>query len=88
MGRLSVCDQSNQSSRFAVYCGGGVYVHGVSLSDSIKTISTGPLEGAMGAPRRVAIGAMHAARGAGLRAWLVQHPARAIGCNYGAGVAA
>lgn len=83
MGHLPSCDQQN---RFAIYCGAGLYVHGVSLSDTIKTISTGPLEGAMGAPRRVAIGALHAARRAGLRAWLVQHPARAIGCNYGAGL--
>lgn len=81
MARL--CVSSDQSNRFAVYCGGGVYVAGVSLQNKQTVIETGPLSGALCASRRVAIGALHTARKAGLNAWLVQHPAAAVGCSYG-----
>lgn len=69
------------STRFAVYCGSGVFVHAVSLDLETKlpVIETGSMSGAMCVSRRVAVGALHAARRAGLRAWLVQHPARAVG---------
>ena len=76
MARLS-CDLS---ARFAVYCGGGVYVQSVTLDQStlLPVICTGAAHGALCASRRVAIGALHAARKAGLNAWLVQHPARVV----------
>lgn len=76
MARLS-CDLS---ARFAVYCGGGVYVQSVTLDQStlLPVICTGAVNGALCASRRVAIGALHAARKAGLNAWLVRHPARVV----------
>ena len=76
MARLS-CDLS---ARFAVYCGGGVYVQSVTLDQStlLPVVCTGAVHGALCASRRVAIGALHAARKAGLNAWLVQHPARVV----------
>ena len=65
-------------NRFAVYCGRGVYVTGVqALQTSTSFIHTGPVEKALAASRRVAIGALHEARRAGLTAWLVRHPERA-----------
>lgn len=81
MARL--CVANDQSSRFAVYCGAGVYVKGVAFENNQKIIETGPLSGALCASKRVAIGALHTARRAGLNAWLVQHPAAAVGCTYG-----
>lgn len=80
MGRL--CVSNEKSSRFAVYCGGGVYVRGVSLENNRSVVETGPLSGALCASRGVAVGALHTARRAGLNAWLVQHPAAAVGCSY------
>lgn len=80
MARL--CASNDPDNRFAVYCGGGVYVNGVSLQNKQTVIETGPLSGALNASRRVAVGALHAARRAGLNAWLVQHPAAAVGCSY------
>lgn len=84
MARL--CASFNQA-RFAVYCGAGIYVHGVSLSGSVKTISTGSITGALSAPRSVAIGVLHAARDHGLNAWLVKHPASTVGRRDAVGVA-
>lgn len=76
-------------SRFAIYCGSGVYVQSVKLDTATKlpVIDTGSVHGALCASRRVAVGALHAARRAGLRAWLVQHPARAIGATVVAAAA-
>lgn len=84
-----LCKSADLSARFAVYCGAGVYVQAVSLDTQTKlpVIDTGSVHGALCASRRVAVGALHAARRAGLRAWLVQHPARAIGVTVDAGVA-
>ena len=65
-------------NRFAVYCGRGVYVTGFhALYKTTSFIHTGPVEKAMAASRRVAIGALHEARRSGLNAWLVRHPERA-----------
>ena len=85
MGHKS-CDLS---ARFAVYCGAGVYVRAVSLDrqTNLPVVETGALHGALPVSRRVAVGALHAARRAGLSAWLVQHPARAIGAAVACGVA-
>lgn len=80
MDRL--CVANNQSARFAVYCGAGVYVKGVALENNQSVIETGPLACALSAPRGVAVGALHTARRAGLNAWLVQHPAHAVGVSY------
>ena len=84
MARLCVAD--HHQNRFAVYCGAGVYVAGVNLQNNQTVIETGPLACALLASRRVAIGAVHTARRAGLSAWLVQHPARAIGSTLVAAV--
>lgn len=83
MGRSCIPD--HQSNRFAVYCGAGVYIKAVKHDGHQSIIETGPLSIALSASRSVAIGAVHSARRAGLHAWMVQHPAHAIGCNYGAG---
>jgi hypothetical protein len=85
MGRMCVSD--HQSNRFAVYCGAGVYVAAVGLQNNQTVIETGPMSGALCAARREAIAALHVARRAGLRAWLVQHPSRPIGVQF-CGVAA
>lgn len=73
--------QDHQDNRFAIYCGAGVYVSSVSAhgapNKTFSFVHTGPLDRALAASRRVAIGALHEARRAGLNAWLVQHPARA-----------
>lgn len=81
MARLCVSD--DQSNRFAIYCGAGVYVAGVNLQNNQNIVETGGLATALMASRRVAVGALHTARRAGLTAWLVQHPARAtVGHNF------
>lgn len=86
MGRL--CIPGNQSNRFAVYCGSGVYVKAVSFDNNQSIVETGPLSDALMASRRVAIGAVHSARRAGLAAWLVQHPEHAVGVTYASQVTA
>lgn len=81
MGRL--CVSHSQENRFAVYCGGGVYVHAVEHFPNQSIIQTGPVAGALAASRRVAIGALHSARRAGLGAWLVQHPGGGVVSSVG-----
>lgn len=76
MGITSQSSIDNLEKAFAVYCGAGVYVQAVTHSNNHGFIQTGPQCGALAVSRRVAIGALHAARGAGLNAWLVRHPAR------------
>jgi len=83
MGRL--CINQAKSPRFLIYCGGGVYVKAVSLANNQSSVETGPIDRAMTVPRGVAIGALHAARRAGLRAWLIQHQGGSFGVS---GVAA
>lgn len=64
-----------ERGNFAIYCGGGVYVSEVTnggVLDFAHTIDDVKNAGAF--TRRVAVSALHTARRAGLRAWLIRHP--------------
>ncbi len=68
MGRLSV----GASSRFAVYCGNGVYVGALGL-DAEKSVHLHvcAVDSALIASRKRAIEVLHAVRRMGVAAWIV-----------------
>lgn len=91
--------------RFAVYLGDGLYLsaygryttdnsenycNGSKRADAVVHTTTGHLSDALAESRPLAVAALHAARRAGLRAWLVQHPfcARAPASMAGRGLGA
>ena len=69
---------SRESERFAIYAGAGIYLscHSVSggKAGSYSTVHFDGEERAAELDRHEAVKACHAARRAGVPAWLVQHP--------------